>query len=74
MYGEGCFDQKYIYTWAKHRFTTTNFSQKDSQQSERIDSLVKKKIQTQGSVKKVVLIVFWNMKGPINIDFLEKEV
>ena len=38
-----------------------------------IDSLVKKKFQVQQSVKKVMLIVFQNMKVPMTIGFLEKD-
>ena len=34
--------------------------------------LVKKKFNTKWSVKKVMLTVFLDMKGPITIDFLEK--
>ena len=37
-----------------------------------IYSSVKKKLQAQQSVKKVMLIVSWDMKGFITIDFLEK--
>ena len=36
------------------------------------DSQVKKKFREQYSVKKVMLTVFWDMKGLITIDFLEK--
>ena len=39
---------------------------------EHTDSPVKEKLWTQRSVKKVMLIVFGYMKGPIAIDFLEK--
>ena len=35
---------------------------------------VKKKFLEQRSVKKVILTVFWNMKEPITLDFLEKKV
>ena len=39
------------------------------------DSPVKKKrFQVQWSVKKVMLTVFWDMKGRITIDFLEKKL
>ena len=34
--------------------------------------LAKKMFWVQWSVKKVLLTVFWNMKGPVTIDFLEK--
>ena len=37
------------------------------------DSPVRKKFQAQWLVKKVMLTVFWNMKGPIHIDSLEKD-
>ena len=36
------------------------------------NSLVKKKLQAQQPVKKVMLTIFWNMKGSISINFLEK--
>ena len=36
------------------------------------DSPLKKKFRKQRSVKKVTLILFWDMKEPIAIDFLEK--
>ena len=36
------------------------------------DSPVKKKCQIQLSVKKVMRTVFWEMKGPITTDLLEK--
>ena len=36
------------------------------------DSLVNKKFWVQQSLKKVMLTVFWDMKGPITVDFLEK--
>ena len=32
-----------------------------------------KKFWAEQSVKKVMLTVFWDMKGPITIDFLEKD-
>ena len=38
----------------------------------RTDFPVKEKFCAQQSVKKVMLIVFWDMKGLITIDFLEK--
>ena len=37
------------------------------------DSPIKKKFQAQWSVKEVMLTVFWCMKEPITIDFLEKD-
>ena len=37
-----------------------------------MDSLVKKRLQAQQSVKKVMLTVFLDMKKPITIDFIEK--
>ena len=36
------------------------------------DSLVKKMFQMQLSVKKVILIFSWDIKGSISIDFFEK--
>ena len=38
------------------------------------DSPVNKKFWVQWSVKKVMLTVLWNVKGPIAIHFLEKDV
>ena len=40
-------------------------------EEKQTDSLVKK-LQVLQSVKKVLLTVFWDMKGPITIDFIEK--
>ena len=36
------------------------------------DSLVNKGSQMQQSIKKVMLIVFWDMKWPLSIDFLDE--
>ena len=37
-----------------------------------IDSLVKKKVWAHHSIKKFMLTMFWDTKGLITIDFLEK--
>ena len=37
-------------------------------------SLIMKKFQLPQSVKKVMLTVFWEMKGPATIDFLQKGI
>ena len=37
------------------------------------DSQVKNEFLAQPSVKKVMMTVFWDMKWPITIDFLEKD-
>ena len=52
-------------------FTTT--SHLHGLWSENTDSPVKKKIWAQGSVTKVMLTVFWDMKGPITWFPLEKK-
>ena len=37
-----------------------------------IESQVKEEFQVHESVKKVMLAVFWDMKGPLAIDFFKK--
>ena len=66
------FKSKNVYTWAKYGFAI--IIQKDSLQSKNTNTAVKKKSRGGGqqSVKKVIQTVFWDMKGPVIIDFLEK--
>ena len=45
---------------------------KDNPWNGNTDSPIKKKIWVQQSIKKDMLIVFCDMKGPITIDFVEK--
>ena len=48
-------------------------SQKDTPWSGNTLTLcLRKKFLVQLSVKKIMLTVFWDMKGPITIDILEK--
>ena len=47
-------------------------SKRQTMESKQTDSPVNEKFRVQQSVKKVMLIVFKDMKGPITIDFLEK--
>ena len=62
-----------VYKFTKHRFATTSLSWKDSQLSENTLSLRKrKKFLVPQSVKKIMLTVFWQMKGSMTIDFLIK--
>ena len=72
VYIEPWFNKKNVYKWAKHRFAPISLSQKDSlMEWKNTDSPVKKKFGAQLSLKKVILTVFWDMKGPITIDFLK---
>ena len=57
------------YTWVCHCKLE---SKRQTTEWKHTDSPVKNKFCTQQSVKKVMLTVFWYMKGPITIDFLEK--
>ena len=70
----GVFFPQYIYKWAKQGFATKTWNQKDSQSIEwkNTDSLVRKNFLAEKSLKKVMLALFRDMKGPITIDFLEK--
>ena len=56
----------------KNRCITTNLSWKDSLWRGNNDSAVKKKFWAQRSVEKAIGIDFWDTKGSITIDFLEK--
>ena len=67
VYEEAYFSQKIFI----NGFATRNLSGKDRPWSE---FPVKEKFWMQLLVKEVMLTVFWNMKGPITIDFLEKDV
>ena len=60
VYREACFSKKKLYKQAKYGFAIINLSQREC--------LLKKKFWMQWSVKKVMLIVFWD----ITVDFLEK--
>ena len=55
---------------AKHRSAAMSLSQKNSSWSGNTVTL-KKRFQAQWSVK-VMLTIFWDMKGHITTDFLEK--
>ena len=57
-------------TWVCHEEPV---SKRQTMKWKQTDSLVKKKFQAQGSVKKIMLIVFWDMKGSISIELLEKD-
>ena len=45
--------------------------EKQYMQCKHTEFPVKKKFQAQRSIKKIMLTVFWGMKGPITIDFLK---
>ncbi len=47
-------------------------SKRQSMELKYADSLAKEKFQAQRSRKKTMLTDFWDMKGPMTIDFLEK--
>ena len=71
VYGETCFCPKNVYKWANmglplHIWVENTLHVVDT------DSSVKKKFWAQQSVKKVMLTVFWNIKGPYATDFFEK--
>ena len=66
LYREPCFSVKKMFT------NEMSLSQKDSSLWKDTDSLVKKKIWVQHSIK-VMLTVFWEMGWSITIDFLEKK-
>ena len=74
VHEEASFSEKNVYNWVKNEFDTMRLSWKDNLWSENILISVKKKIQAQQSVKKVILTVLYEMKGSITIDFLEKEI
>ena len=61
--GEVHFSPKYVF----YEFE----SRRQSMERKDTDSPVKKKFRAQQSVKKIMMAVFWDMKGPVIIDFLE---
>ena len=70
VFRETYFSQK-MFANRLNMFTTSSLNGKDIPWRENTDPKVKKKSQVQQSIKKVLLIVFQCMKGPISIDFLE---
>ena len=71
VYGEPCFSKK-----KKKKFTNEPnkwVNHYKPMEWKHTDFLEKKKFQGQQSVKKVTLMVLWNMKRLITIDSLEKE-
>ena len=73
LYGEKCFCQKTIKNGLNKGFSHNESELKrQSMLRKHTDFFGKKKFRAQQSVKKVMLTVFWDMKGPITIDFLEK--
>ena len=72
VYGETFFSQHNVSWGANHKFACMSLSWKDSLWSENTDFLVKKRFWAQLWIKKIVRILFWDMKGPITIDFQEK--
>ena len=55
-------------------FATMNLSQKiQSMEWKYTGSLAKEKFWGQGSVNKVILTIFWDMRAPIIIGLFEKE-
>ena len=64
--------KKYLqisWTWVYHNEPECK---RQSIECKHSDFLVKKKFRALRSVKKLTLKVFWNLKGSIIIDFLEK--
>ena len=70
-YRGACFSQRNVYKWAKYEFTVMGLSEKDMEWKDT-GSLVNKKFLTLWLEKNVILTVFWDMKEPITIDFLQK--
>ena len=70
VFRETYFSQK-MFANRLNMFTTSSLNGKDIPWRENTDPKVMKKSQVQQSIKKVLLIVFQCMKGPISIDFLE---
>ena len=65
--------KKNAYKWAKHWFATVSLSLKESSWSEiTLTFRLRKKFCAQPSVKKVMLIVSWDMEETNITDFLEK--
>ena len=64
-----CFSKKNVYRLAKHGFVSTS---RTPMEWKPTVSQVKKKFLVLQLVKKVILTVFWDMKGSITIDLLEK--
>ena len=57
---------KNVYKWTKNGFAIANLVVKTAQ-------IVKTHLLSdKEKVKKVMLTVFWDIKGPVMIDFLEK--
>ena len=67
--------KKNVYMWAKHKFVMRSLSGKDIPWIGKSLTFQQiKKFHVQWSIKKVLLTIFWDMKGPVTIDFLEKGV
>ena len=71
VYGEACFSLKYLSNGLNFGLPQLARIEKTVHRIE-IHSLVKKMFWVQQSVKKILLTVFWGMKGPLTIDFLQK--
>ena len=63
------FSSKNLYKWALPGFTTLSLIEKDSQWSKNI---LTHQFQAQQSVKKVMLIIFWDIKESITINFMKE--
>ena len=71
---EKCFSQENIHKLAKHGLATKKTKLKRyPMELKYTNSPVKKKFPAQQLIKKVMQTVFWDMKGTITIDFLEKD-
>lgn len=56
-------------TWVHHYEPE---SKRQSMEWKHVQSPTKKKFKSQRAVGKVMLTVFWDMKGPVTIDFLQR--
>ena len=72
VYGEACFSQKNLYRWAKHAFPVRAWIKKTVLVVETHWLSGKKKFFACRSIKKVMRIIFWDMKSAtINSTFHE---
>ena len=73
IYGEACLSQK-IFSNHLNMGLPQARVKKQSIELKHINSPGKEKFLAQLSIKKVMLTIFWDIKGPLIIDFIEKVV
>ena len=68
-------DVKNMFTyWLNKGLPQKTWVEKAIDRLKHTDSPLKKKVRGQMSAKKVMLAVYWDIKGPITRDFLEKYI